>query len=154
MVLYCTNRTFYRPTTTVHLNLPLTGNFVHFYFLKKTPSVWFICLLNYGDAENVLYTNTNLCPHKPHKHAHTHRDANTHTHTETHTHTHTERDTHTHTHTQRHTLSLSHTHTHTHTHTHSRRTEDFSCVTSHEPLLPAVTREKQGFVLRCAGEYG
>ncbi len=33
--LYCTNCIFYRPTTTLHLNLALTGNFVHFYFLKK-----------------------------------------------------------------------------------------------------------------------
>ncbi len=31
MVLYCTNRNFYRPTPNLHLNLPLTGNFVHFY---------------------------------------------------------------------------------------------------------------------------
>ncbi len=31
MVLYCTNRNFYRPTPNLHLNLPLTGNFVHLY---------------------------------------------------------------------------------------------------------------------------
>ncbi len=35
MVLYCTNRIFYRPTITLHLNLALIGNVVHFYFLKK-----------------------------------------------------------------------------------------------------------------------
>ncbi len=59
--------------------------------LKKTHSVWFISVLNYGDTENVLINHlllviamsypcyyTNLCPHKPHKHAHTH----THTHTQ------------------------------------------------------------------------
>ncbi len=40
----------------IHLNLPLTGNFVHFYFLKKTNSVWFISLLNHGDMGK--------CPHK------------------------------------------------------------------------------------------
>ncbi len=64
---------------------------------KKTHSVWFISILNYGDTENVLINHlllvipmsypchyTNLCPHKPHKHAHTH----THTHTSTHSHTH------------------------------------------------------------------
>ncbi len=58
--------------------------------LKKTHSVWFISILNYGDTENVLINHlllvipmlypchyTNLCPHKPHKHAQTH----THTHT-------------------------------------------------------------------------
>ncbi len=38
---------------TLHLNLPLTGNFLHFYFLKKTNSVWFIRPLNYGDTEIV-----------------------------------------------------------------------------------------------------
>ncbi len=38
----------------LHLKLPLTGNFVHFHFLKKSHSVWFISLLNYGDTENVL----------------------------------------------------------------------------------------------------
>ncbi len=93
---YCTNHIFYRPTTTLHL--PLTGNFVHFYFLKKTHSVWFISLLNYGDTEIVLlkspspcntyaipYNYTNLCPHKPHKHAQTHARTYTHTHTHTHT---------------------------------------------------------------------
>ncbi len=41
------------PPITLHLNLPLTRNFVHFYFLKKTNSVWFISLFNYGDTENV-----------------------------------------------------------------------------------------------------
>ncbi len=52
---------------------------------KKTHTVWFISILNYGDTENVLINHlrlvipmsypchyTNLCPHKPHKHAHTH----------------------------------------------------------------------------------
>ncbi len=90
---------------TLHLNLPLTGNFVQFYFLKKTLSVWFISVLNYGDTENVLINHlllvismsypchyTNLCTHKLHEHARTH----THTHMHTYAHTHT---THTHTHT-------------------------------------------------------
>ncbi len=39
----------------LHLNLPLTGNFVHFYFLKKTHSVWFISFCTHGDL--------NLGPH-------------------------------------------------------------------------------------------
>ncbi len=53
-------------------------------FPKKTHSIWFIRILNYGDTENVLINHlllvipmlytchyTKLCPHKPHKHAHT-----------------------------------------------------------------------------------
>ncbi len=35
--------------TTMHLNLPLTGNFARLYFLKKTNSVWFVSLLKYRD---------------------------------------------------------------------------------------------------------
>ncbi len=88
----------YCPTPTLHLNLALTGDGAFLFSLKKTHSVWFISVLNYGDTENVLINHlllvipmsypchyTNLCPHKPHKHAHTH----THTHMHTHTHTHT-----------------------------------------------------------------
>ncbi len=58
------------------LNLPITGNFVHFYFIKKTNSVWFRSLLNYGDTEIVPINHlllvismsypcyyTNLCPY-------------------------------------------------------------------------------------------
>ncbi len=80
----------YCPTPTLHLNLALTGDGAFLFSLKKTYSVWFISVLNYGDTENVLINHlllvipmsypchyTNLCPHKPHKHAHTH----THTHT-------------------------------------------------------------------------
>ncbi len=80
----------YCPTPTLHLNLALTGDGAFLFSLKKTHSVWFISVLNYGDNENVLINHllrvipmsypchyTNLCPHKPHKHAHTH----THTHT-------------------------------------------------------------------------
>ncbi len=80
----------YCPTPTLHLNLALTGDGAFIFSLKKTHSVWFISILNYGDTENVLINHlllvipmsypchyTNLCPHKPHKHAHTH----THTHT-------------------------------------------------------------------------
>ncbi len=84
----------YCPTPTLHLNLALTGDGAFLFSLKKTHSVWFISVLNYGDTENVLinhlllvipmsynvmlyYVMSNLCPHKPHKHAHTH----THTHT-------------------------------------------------------------------------
>ncbi len=79
----------YCPTPTLHLNLALTGDCAFLFSLKKTHSVWFISVLNYGDTENVLINHlllvipmlypchyTNLCPHKPHKHAHTH----THTH--------------------------------------------------------------------------
>ncbi len=81
----------YCPTPTLHLNLALTGDGAFLFSLKKTHSVWFISVLNYGDTENVLINHlllvipmlypchyTNLCPHKPHKHAHTH----THTHTQ------------------------------------------------------------------------
>ncbi len=87
----------YCPTPTLHLNLALTGDGAFLFSLKKTHSVWFISVFNYGDTENVLINHllleipmsypchyTNLCPHKPHKHAHTH----THTHTNKHTHTH------------------------------------------------------------------
>ncbi len=71
-------------------NLALTWDGAFLFSLKKTHSVWFISVLNYGDTENVLLNHlllvipmsypchyTNVC-HKPHKHAHTH----THTHTE------------------------------------------------------------------------
>ncbi len=80
----------YCPTPTLHLNLALTGDGAFLFSPKKTHTVWFISVLNYGDTENVLINHlllvipmsypchyTNLCPHKPHKHAHTH----THTHT-------------------------------------------------------------------------
>ncbi len=85
----------YCPTPTLHLNLALTGDGAFIFSLKKTHSVWFISVLNYGDTENVLINHlllvipmsypchyTNLCPHEPHKHAHTR------THTRAHTHTH------------------------------------------------------------------
>jgi len=75
----------YCPTPTLHLNLALTGDGAFLLSPKKTHSVWFISVLNYGDTENVLINHllvvipmsypchyTNLCPHKPHKHAHTH----------------------------------------------------------------------------------
>ncbi len=75
----------YCPTPTLHLNLALTGDGAFLFSLKKTHSVWFISVLNYGDTENFLINHlllvipmsypchyTNLCPHKPHKHAHTH----------------------------------------------------------------------------------
>ncbi len=82
----------YCPTPTLHLNLALTGDGAFLFSLKKTHSVWFISVLNYGDTENVLINHlllvipmsypchyTNLCPHKPHKHAHTHTHTHTHT---------------------------------------------------------------------------
>ncbi len=72
----------YCPSPTLHLNLALTGDGAFLFSLKKTHSVWFISVLNYGDTENVLINHlllvipmsypchyTNLCPHKPHKHA-------------------------------------------------------------------------------------
>ncbi len=81
-------------TPTLHLNLALTGDGAFLFSLKKTYSVWFISILNYGDTENVLINHlllvipvsypcyyTNLCPHKPHKHAHTHTHTHTHAHT-------------------------------------------------------------------------
>ncbi len=85
----------------LHLNLALTGDGAFLFSLKKTHSVWFISVLNYGDTENVLINHlllvipmsypwhyTNVCPHKPHKHAHTHTHTDTHTHRHTRTHTH------------------------------------------------------------------
>ncbi len=82
----------YCPTPTLHLNLALTGDGAFLFSLKKTHSVWFISVLNYGDTENVLINHlllvipmsypchyTNLCPHKSHKHAHTHTHTHTHT---------------------------------------------------------------------------
>jgi len=117
----------YCPTPTLHLNLALTGDGAFPFSLKKTHSVWFISVLNYGDTENVLINHlllvipmsypwhyTNLCPHKPHKHAHTHAHAHTHTHAHAHAHAHT----HAHTHARTHARTHAHTHTHTHTHTH------------------------------------
>ncbi len=84
----------YCPTPTLHLNLALTGNGAFQLSPKKTHTVWFISILNYGDTENVLINHlllvipmsypchyTNLCPHKPHKHAHTHTHTNTRTRT-------------------------------------------------------------------------
>ncbi len=38
----------------LHLNLALTGDGAFLLSLKKTHSVWFISILNYGDTENVL----------------------------------------------------------------------------------------------------
>ncbi len=38
----------------LHLNLPLTGNFCNFTFSKKTHSVGFLSLLNYGVTEKVF----------------------------------------------------------------------------------------------------
>ncbi len=83
----------YCPTPTLHPNLALTGDGAFIFSLKKTHSVWFISVLNYGDTENVLINHlllvipmsypchyTHLCPHKPHKHAHTHTHTHTHTH--------------------------------------------------------------------------
>ncbi len=85
---------FISPYNNPKRNLPLTENYVHFYFLKKkTNSVRLIRVLNNGDTENVLINHllllipvsypchyTNLCPHKLHKHAHTHTHARTHAH--------------------------------------------------------------------------
>ncbi len=105
----------YCPTPTLHLNLALTGDGAFLFSLKKTHSVWFISVLNYGDTENVLINHlllvipmsypchyTNLCPHKPHKHAHTHTHTHTHTHARTRAHTQAR----THAHTQGQSLSL------------------------------------------------
>ncbi len=82
---------FYTVQAVCAIALHLHLNFIYF-FLKKTHSVWFISVLNYGDTENVLINHlllvipmsypchyTNLCPHKPHKHAHTHTHTHTHT---------------------------------------------------------------------------
>ncbi len=84
----------YCPTPTLHINLALKGDGAFQLSPKKTYSVWFISVLNYGDTENVLINHlllvtylchyTNLCPHKPHKHAHTHAHTATTTHGNTH----------------------------------------------------------------------
>ncbi len=87
----CTNCIFYWPTPNLHMNLPLTENFLQFYFLKKTNSIWFISLL--GTWGNVLINHllllipisypchyTNLCPHISQERAHTHTHTHTHTH--------------------------------------------------------------------------
>ncbi len=44
----------YCPTPSLHLNLALTGDGAFLFSLKKTLSVWFKSILNYGDTENVL----------------------------------------------------------------------------------------------------
>ncbi len=72
---------------SIALHLPLTGNFAHFYFLKKTHSVWFISFLKYGEMGKCphkspspcntcvipmsLYTFVSSC--HTHTHTHTHR---------------------------------------------------------------------------------
>ncbi len=123
----------YCPTPTLHLNLALTGDGAFLFPLKKTHSVWFISVLNYGDTENVLINHlllvipmsypchyTNLCPHKPHKHAHTLSLSHTHTHIHTHTsNKHTRTHAHTYTHVHKHTQTHTHVHMHTRTHTHT-----------------------------------
>ncbi len=79
----------YCPTPTLHLNLALTGDGAFLFSLKKTHSVWFISVLNYGDTENVLINHLLLViPMSYTTHTHT-------THTHPHTHTH-----HPHTHTR------------------------------------------------------
>ncbi len=95
----------YCPTPTLHLNLALTGDGAFLFSLKKTHSVWFISILNYGDTENVLINHLLLVT-----------QIQTQTQTQTHTHTHRHRHRHRHTHTQ--TQTHTHTHTHMHTHTH------------------------------------
>ncbi len=132
----------YCPTPTLHLNLALTGDGAFLFSLKKTHSVWFISVLNYGDTDKsphkspspcntyviiqicVLINHINM---PPHTHTHTWSSGHTHTHTHTHleqwthTHTHTHSSGHTHTHTHLEQWTHTHTHTHTgatHTHTH------------------------------------
>ncbi len=56
MFLYCTNHIFYRPTPTLHLNLPLTGNCGLSTFLKKLSLYDFISFCTHGDL--------NLGPHR------------------------------------------------------------------------------------------
>ncbi len=77
---------------TLHLNLALTGDCAFLFSLKKTHSVWFISIWNYGGHWKFPHKspspcNTYVIPmslykfvslHKPHKHAHT---SHTHTHT-------------------------------------------------------------------------
>ncbi len=85
----------------LHLNLSLTGNFVHFYFLKKTHSVMIYKPFEiWGHWVNVLISHLllvipmsyhviiQICvlmsqthTHTQHTHTHTHAHAHTHTHT-------------------------------------------------------------------------
>ncbi len=95
---------------SVFLNLPLTGNFVHFYFLKKNLTLLFINLLKNGDMGK--------CPHKspsPCNTCHTHvfiQICVLICHKNTHTRVHARTLTHSHTHAR--TRAFTHTHTHTH----------------------------------------
>ncbi len=84
----------YCPTPTLHLNLALTGDGAFLFSLKKTHSVWFISVLNYGDTENVLINHLLLVIPMSYPCQYTnfvlinHINMPTPTHTHTHTHTH------------------------------------------------------------------
>ncbi len=63
MVLYCTNHIFYR--STPNLNLPLTGNLLHFYFLKKVKLILYDLYRSFcthGDLN--LGPHRDTCPHE------------------------------------------------------------------------------------------
>ncbi len=160
MFLYCTNCIFYHPTPTLHLNLPLTGNYRQFLNFTKHSFVCFLSLLFYRDTGSVLINHVYVekkrkvkvtwwpilgiralrlshpkCTHTQ-QWTHTHRE-HTHTmntHTAVNTHTHCE---HTHTAVNTH---REHTHTHTPwthtqqwTHTHTVNTHTHSSEHTHTP---------------------
>jgi len=54
VMVFILYRLCYCPTPTLHLNLALTGDCAFLLSPKKTHSVWFMSVLNYGDTENVL----------------------------------------------------------------------------------------------------
>lgn len=56
--LYCTSCIFSPATITLHLNLPISKNILHFYIVKKNHLLWFISCIPHGDQK---YTK---CPHK------------------------------------------------------------------------------------------
>ncbi len=98
--VFSTVQTVY--SIVLHLNLALTGNFLHIYIFKKLHSVWFISLFTRGDLNlgphcdmnpHESVCNSGLSPHQDRKTGRLH--------------------THTHTYTHKRSLSLSLTHTHT-----------------------------------------
>ncbi len=72
-LLYRLDRKFYCPTLTLHLNLALTGNFLHFYIFKKLHFVWFITSIY---VPTVTWVPMILCVFRfkspPYTHTHTH----------------------------------------------------------------------------------
>ncbi len=72
-LLYRPDRILYCPSLTLHLNLALTGNFLHFYIFKKLHFVWFITSIY---VPTVKWVPMILCVFRfkspPYIHTHTH----------------------------------------------------------------------------------